>query len=269
MKSKSIFLFFAAIILLLPAITLAADKPTKSPSRKEWKLAWKDEFNGNKLNPKSWERCEEGGADWMRHMSPLDSLCKVKNGVLELWGILTPEGLNENRPYITGGVYSEGLRSIRNGRFEVRARFDCAQGFWPAIWLMPDVKISWPTGGEIDIMEHLNFEDIAYQTVHSSHTYYKREPKSKNSQTTPIDKSVFNIYTVEVSDSEITFYINDAKTFTYSKMEPTPEGQFPFADHPFYIILSAQLGGSWVGNIEPQDLPVKMEIDYVRVYERR
>ena len=76
----------------------------------------------------------------MRHMSPLDSLCKVKNGVLELWGVVTPEGLNESRPYITGGVYSEGLRSAKNGRFEIRARFDCAQGFWPAIWLMPDVK---------------------------------------------------------------------------------------------------------------------------------
>lgn len=268
MNKKSIFIIWLLMLSFVSISAVAQDYKKQRP-QKEWRLVWKDEFKGKKLDPKSWKRCEAGGADWMRHMSPLDSLCKVKNGVLELWGVVTPEGLNESRPYITGGVCSEGLRSAKNGRFEIRARFDCAQGFWPAIWLMPDVKTPWPTGGEIDIMEHLNFEDIAYQTVHSSHTYYQREPKSKNSQTTPIDKSSFNIYSVEVSDSEITFYINNTKTFTYSKMEPNAEGQFPFANHPFYIILSAQLGGSWVGKINPDDLPVKMEIDYVKFYEKR
>ena len=57
--------------------------------------------------------------------------------------------------------------------------------------------------------------------------------------------------------------------FTYKNQEPELEGQFPFYHYPFYVILSAQLGGSWAGNVGPQDLPVKMEIDYVRVYERR
>jgi len=27
-----------------------------------------------------------------------------------------------------------------------------------------------------------------------------------------------------------------------------------------------QLGGSWVGNVHPEDLPVEMEIDWVRFY---
>ena len=75
MKSKSIFLFFAAIILLMPAIALAADKPAKSSSLKGWKLAWKDEFNGNKLNLKNWTRyTRDGKSAWDRHMSGLDSL---------------------------------------------------------------------------------------------------------------------------------------------------------------------------------------------------
>jgi hypothetical protein len=32
------------------------------------------------------------------------------------------------------------------------------------------------------------------------------------------------------------------------------------------MILSAQLGGHWIGPIEASQLPVKMEIDYVRFY---
>jgi beta-glucanase (GH16 family) len=134
---------------------------------------------------------------------------------------------------------------------------------------MPDNNKPWPTGGEIDIMEHLNYDDIAYQTVHSSHTVQKREPQSKQGDNSAIDKDGFNIYSVEVYDNEIVFYINDKKTFTYPKMNPTPEGQYPFADHPFYIILSAQLGGSWVGKVKIEELPVKMEIDYVKFYERK
>lgn len=267
MNKKTIFIL--CLLTFTYGFVVAQNARKQGPS-KEWKLVWKDEFNGKRLNPKSWTRyTREGGSDWDRHMSGLDSLCIVKNGILQLWGINTPKGCDDNRPFLTGGVGSKGLRSVKNGRFEVRARFDCAQGFWPAIWLMPDAEMPWPSGGEIDIMEHLNYEDIAYQTVHSSHTYYNHQPKSKNSLTTPIDKDSFNIYSVEISDSEITFYINNTKTFTYSRMEPTPEGQFPFADHPFYIILSVQLGGSWVGKVNPNDLPVKMEIDYVRVYERR
>ena len=251
-------------------IKIKTTKPYKARSaHKGWKLVWADEFNGKEVDPSSWERCPRNGADWGRHMSYLDTLCQVKNGVLELHGICTPEGVNENIPYLTGGVQSRNRRSIRNGRVDVRARFDCGQGFWPAIWLMPDINIPWPHGGEIDIMEHLSYEDIAYQTVHSNHTLKQNQPTSKTSETTHINKAEFNIYSVEVNEDEITFYINDKHTFTYKRMEPTPAGQYPFADHPFYVILSAQLGGSWVGKVEPKDLPVKMEIDFVRFYEKR
>ena len=269
MSKNHIFSVLVAVLLLCSSIAYAQKPRAKQHSLKGWKLTWKEDFKGNKLDPTSWRRCEAGGADWMRHMSPLDSLCRVRNGVLELWGITTPKGLDDPRPFITGGIYSEGLRSVKCGRVDVRARFDCATGFWPAIWLMPDVKTPWPVGGEIDIMEHLNHDDIAYQTIHTAHTYYQREPKGKHGDTAPIDKAQFNIYSVEVSDSAITFYINGTKTYTYHKMEPTPEGQFPFADHPFYIILSAQLSGSWVGEVNAEELPVKMEIDYVKFYERR
>ena len=266
MNKRLIFFTIFSAILLMPSMLMAQDKQRPL---KGWKLVWKEDFKGNSLDTNSWKRCRVGTSDWDRHMSPLDSLCQVKNGVLELWGIPTPKGLNDSRPFITGGVNSKGLRSVKKGRVDVRARFGGATGFWPAIRLMPDNNKPWPTGGEIDIMEHLKYDDIAYQTVHSSHTVQKREPQSKQGDNSPIDKDGFNIYSVEVYDNEIVFYINDKKTFTYPKMNPTPEGQYPFADHPFYIILSAQLGGSWVGKVKIEELPVKMEIDYVKFYERK
>ena len=264
-------IFLLATFLVSSSAVLAQKQqsadPIKNPNRayEGWKLVWADEFNGKKLDTDSWERCPRNGADWGRHMSYLDTLVQVEDGVLKLYGINRPDEVKDNVPYLTGGVQSRNRRSLQLGRVDVRARFDCGQGFWPAIWLMPDIRVPWATGGEIDIMEHLNSEDKAYQTVHSQHSVKQYDPWIENGSNTPIDKSVFNTYSVVIEEDAIKFFINDKPTFTYKKV-PELLSQFPYAGHPFYVILSAQLGGSWVGEVNPADLPVKMEIDYVRFY---
>lgn len=49
-------------------------------------------------------------------------------------------------------------------------------------------------------------------------------------------------------------------------MNDGAEGQFPFYI-PQYLLIDMQLGGQWVGDVDPADLPVEMEIDWVRYYE--
>lgn len=67
----------------------------------------------------------------------------------------------------------------------------------------------------------------------------------------------------------LVFFINDNHTFTYPRIETDKEGQYPFSDGQFYLLLDMQLGGSWVGAVEPDDLPVEMEIDWVRFYQKQ
>lgn len=241
---------------------------TSNPKRlyKGWSMVWSDEFNGNEVDASSWRRCLRYGSPWNRHMSLLDSLVKVRNGVVELWGINRPEGYKDSLQFLTGGLESRHKRDIRNGRIDVRARFDFAQGFWPAIWMMPESEIQWPDAGEIDIMEHLNFDDYIYQTVHSYHIEGGHLPKTQHDHKEKVDMSDFNVYSVEIGTSQITYYINGRKTFTYKRLEPEPKGQYPYDDFDYYMILSAQLGGHWIGPIEAEQLPVKMEVDYVRFY---
>ena len=44
--------------------------------------------------------------------------------------------------------------------------------------------------------------------------------------------------------------------------------QRSWPDHPFYLILSNQLGGSWVGPVDaPDQLPSEMRIDWIKVYQ--
>ena len=40
-----------------------------------------------------------------------------------------------------------------------------------------------------------------------------------------------------------------------------------FADS--LILIDMQLGGSWVGAVDPKELPVEMWVDWVKYYEKR
>ena len=150
---------------------------------------------------------------------------------------------------------------------KINAKLNGATGAWPAFWLLPQ-EGQWPMGGEIDIMERLNYDNIAYQTVHSHYTYdlgFKTTPPQGS--TGPIHPEAYNVYAVEMYADSLCFFINDQHTFTYPRIETDQEGQFPF-HQPFYLLLDMQLGGSWVGAVDPTELPVEMSIDWVRFYQK-
>ena len=135
--------------------------------------------------------------------------------------------------------------------------------------MMPKNYTAWPDDGEIDIMERLNNDSIAYQTVHSHYTYtlgIKDHPVSHSTGVIHPDR--YNIFAVEMYPDSLSFYVNDVHTFTYPRIQTKEEGQFPFTQ-PFYLLIDMQLGGSWVGAVSPEDLPVEMEVDWVRFYQRK
>ena len=118
-------------------------------------------------------------------------------------------------------------------------------------------------------MERLNNDTIAYQTVHSAYTHVlgiKDNPKQGGIGA--INRDDYNVYSVEMYRDSLVFFINDTRTFAYPRIETDKDGQFPFADKEFYLLLDMQLGGSWVGAVDSSDLPVEMEIDWVRFYRK-
>lgn len=237
-------------------------------SPKEWKLVWEDDFNTDAgFDTASWSKIPRGGADWNRNMSDFDSCYAVKEGNLILKGLVNYSLATDTAPYITGGIYTKDKVGFTNGRLEIRAKLQGATGAWPAIWLLPQDG-QWPMGGEIDIMERLNNDSIAYQTVHSNYTYnlgIKDHPV--NGGTGLINKDDYNVYSVEMHPDSLCFFINETHTFTYPRIETDKEGQFPFTT-PFYLLIDMQLGGTWVGSVNKEDLPVEMKVDWVRFYQK-
>ena len=259
MKTKNLL---ALAIGLFGLLSSCQEQP------KEWKLVWEENFEEtDSFDSGIWSKIPRGTADWNRHMSDFDSCYAMQNGHLVLRGIVNYSLPNDTSPVLTGGVYTKGKMLFSNGRLEICARLHGAQGAWPAFWLLPE-DAPWPQGGEIDIMERLNNDSIAYQTVHSHYTYvqgFKDNPPQGS--TGPINREDYNIYAVELYPDSLSFYINDVHTFTYPRIETDKEGQFPF-NRPFYLLLDMQLGGSWVGRYDTEDLPVQMEIDWVRFYQK-
>ena len=237
-------------------------------SKDGWKLVWAEDFKSDAIDDEAWSRIKRGGSDWNDMMSLREDLAFIEDGQLVLLGKPNDGRSDDTTAFVTGGVQSKGKRSFSLARFEVKAKFNCVNGFWPAIWLMPDGEIGWPHGGEIDIMEHLNADSLIYQTVHSDYTL-KVNPDSPHGSTARIDPGDWNIYSTEIYRDSICMYTNGVKTMTYPRMEGV-EGQFPWSDYPFYFILSNQLGGGWVGPVDkPEQLPSELRIDWVKVYQKR
>lgn len=255
-----ITLAFMLLLTVASAANLFAQQP-------QYKLVWKENFRGKKINEKYWTKIPRGGSDWNRHMSSHHSLYEVNQSNMILHGVVNDGVAPEDTArYITGGVYTKDKKTITYGKVEVKARLQGAKGAWPAIWMLPN-EGKWPDGGEIDIMERLNHDSIAYQTVHSYYTFVlKHKDNPKHGGIGKIDPDGYNVYAVEILPDSLIFSINGNHTFTYPKIETDEKGQYPFGT-PYYLLIDMQIEGTWVGQADPKEYPVKMEVDWVKMYK--
>ena len=233
----------------------------------KWSLVWTEDFNGPEIDETVWSRVEKGRSDWNDMMSLRSDLAFIEDGQLVLLGKVNDGSSDDTTRFVTGGLKSRGKKSFTLGKFEIKAKFNSVNGFWPALWLMPDGEVPSPVYAEIDIMEHLNADSLAYQTVHSYYSLNVDGDNPPHYGTGPIDPDGWNIYAAEVYRDSVCMFINGLKTLTYPRVEGK-EHQFPWPDYPFYLILSNQLGGKWVGEVDrPEQLPSEMRVDWIKVYQ--
>ena len=246
---------------------LACMSPLQSRSQSDYRLIWKENFKAKTFNAKHWSKIPRGNADWNRHMSDYEGCYAVKKGNLVLRCINNDQTCpSDTSRFLTGGLWTKGKKNITYGKVEVKAKLQAAQGFWPAIWMLPETG-KWPNAGEIDLMERLNHDSIAYQTVHSYYTYVlKQDSNPPHGSSGVIRPNDYNIYAVEILPDSLVFSINGKHTLTYPRIKTQLEGQYPFGT-PFYLLLDAQIEGSWVGRANPKELPAEMWIDWVKMYE--
>lgn len=244
-------------------------------------LVWYDDFNGDKLDMKSWNfEFHEPG--WVNN--ELQSYDDSAENTYIKDGCLVIQPLKKNNPdgtvsYTSGRVNTQGKHAFTYGRFEARLKVPAGQGYLPAFWMMPDDESfygQWPKCGEIDIMEVLGHEtNTLYGTLHFG------EPHSQEQGTLTLDKGnfadEFHVFAVEWEPGEMRLYCDGVKYKTindwYTKRPGFGEVTYPAPfDQPFYVILNVAVGGNWPGYPDETttfDEKAQMVVDYVKVYQKK
>ncbi|RAK00409.1 glycosyl hydrolase family 16 [Larkinella arboricola] len=237
------------------------------------KLVWSDEFDKPGLpDPAKW-KYDVGGHGFgnnelQYYLGPRKENARVENGFLI---IEARKEKHENREYTSAKLITRGLAQWQYGRIDVRAKLPKGRGTWPAIWMLSaKTPLKWPLDGEIDIMEHVGFnEDQIHGTIHTQAYNHTKHTEKTGIRKVPGATQNFHLYSIDWSAEKIDFLIDNEKYFTITKQETGGSYEEWPLDQPFYLILNVAVGGNWGGQkgVDESIWPQRMEIDYVRVYQ--
>jgi beta-glucanase (GH16 family) len=238
------------------------------------KPVWQDEFNYKGLVDTTKWSYDTGGHGWgnnelQYYTKARKANAQVKDGKL----IITARKEDyKGMDYTSARLVTRNKGDWAYGRIEVRAKLPSGKGTWPAIWMLPtDWKYSdgsWPDNGEIDIMEHVGYDPgVVHGTIHTKDFNHADGTQKGEQIKVPDAMDAFHTYAIEWTPKKIKWFVDDRHYFTYNN---NGEGwsSWPF-DHPFHLILNIAVGGDWGGaeGVDQSIFPVRMEVDYVRVYQ--
>lgn len=275
---------FGVKVSLILALISCSDKKGEprprfeipEPTTKEYTFEatpmWTDEFDYTGLpSPSKWDY-DEGGHGWgnneLQYYTKSDlNNAKVENGKLIITARRESKG---GKDYSSARLVTRGKGDFLYGRFEIKAKLPTGKGTWPAIWMLPTdwAYGNWPKSGEIDIMEHVGYDqDRVHISVHTeSYNHGIGTQKSSNKMVTNAS-SEFHLYRVDWTPNSIQGYIDDQLVFTF-RNEGKGYAAWPF-DKRFHLLLNIAVGGNWgaAQGMDPSVYPQSMEVDYVRVYK--
>lgn len=246
-------------------------------TNKDENLLWSDEFNGKtEAISEKWniitgngcpEMCGFGNNEFQYYTENTSNL-KIENGHLIITALHDPE----DTTYTSAKITSENKGDFKYGYIEVRAKLPEGRGTWPAIWMLPSLEkeMQWPLDGEIDIMEHVGYnQDMIYGTIHTE--AYNHTKGTQKSDSLKVDNSAnsFHIYAIDWQKDYIEWSI-DGEVYNRVEKKSDDLEKWPF-DKSFHIILNFAVGGNWGGKygVDSTVFPQTMEIDYVRVYTKK
>jgi len=237
-----------------------------------WVLTWSDEFNGadgGVPDPTYWTYTSlngtTSGVGWgIENDTP--AAVTVGGGNLVFTATQASDGTVSSGAIDTKAKFQQAY-----GRFEARIKVAEGAGAWSAFWLMGDTNgQSWPTCGELDIVEVVaSSPKDAYGTIHSGNTTDAAENTSTGGVYVNPSANMgddFHVYAIEWSPNLVSFYVDNVLYQTDTPQSITAGELWAF-DHPFYVILNLEVGGSWAGAPNASSFPMTMLVDYVRVYQ--
>jgi beta-glucanase (GH16 family) len=278
-------LFSPAVFLMF--LTVCEEKIDSAPPLPEtnmgdWTLVWNDEFDRDAIDDQKWNKLL-WRPGWVNNESQAytdrDTNLFIGDGKLVIRGLIEPgysgtdyTGTDYNADFTSGRVNTAGLATWTYGRFDIRAKLPKGNGSWPAIWMLGSniATAGWPHCGEIDIMEHVGYDDgNIHASIHTTDYNHMIGTQKSGQVTTPTATDSFHVYSLEWDSTYIRYLVDNEPYFFIYNDSDGDEDKWPF-NHSHYVILNLAVGGDWGGvqGIDPNAFPMEMEVDYVRVFKK-
>ena len=280
--------FLVCGVVLVSAVVTTARRPdaqqvSGAAAQPGWSLVWADEFTADgPPDPANWTfehgmvRNEEA-----QFYQPQNAICRDGRLLIEarrervrnpryVPGSTTWPASQEFAEYTSASLRTRGLHQWQYGRFVMRGRIDTRPGLWPAWWTL-GAKGAWPDGGEIDMMEYYRGMLLANVGWGSG----RRWVATWDSVRTPVDTlgagwaGQFHVWRMDWDARAIRLYVDD-RLLNETELTATADparGTDPF-HQPHYMLVNLAIGGTSGGDPSKTRFPARVEVDYIRVYER-
>ncbi|MDA3890523.1 MAG: family 16 glycosylhydrolase [Salinivirgaceae bacterium] len=253
-------------------------------SAQDYKLVWEDNFDGEKLDTKTWSVESEVGI-W--NTGSNSELQHYKHENVEVGDdgdgnnclIITAKKEEYNGYGFTSGkIESKGKFTFKFGKMEARIKIpDLKNGLWPAFWTIGHKDMGWPQCGEIDILEMGHADGIAASTQNKHHSGALHWEHADNyagygrAEESEVDlNNDFHLFTLIWTETTVQMFLDD-NTEPYYIMGISGDDLEEFKEYQMFLIFNLAVGGQFPGIYDAADLtaplPAKMYVDYVKLYQ--
>jgi beta-glucanase (GH16 family) len=290
----------AALMVAPPGPATAAPGPAVPAPPPGWTLSFADDFNGaagSGVDPNNW-RYDTGtgvfGTGEIETMS--NSTANVfRDGAGHLVIRALHSGSNPTGGWTSGRIETQsssfgappgGIVMMQSSLQQPNLSTSNGLGYWPAFWMLGAPLRSggsWPSVGEVDILEDVNSQSVVYGTMHCGVA-----PGGPCNEFSGIGSGAracggcqtgFHTYAVQIdrsiSPEQIRWYLDGNNYFTISATQVDATTWANAVDHPFFILYDLAMGGSFPNGVSGQTTPTsatasggQMTMDYVAVYNR-
>ncbi len=269
-------LYSLLIKFICVVVSCSESTPNKEeiPVPDDYTLVWNDEFDYSGLPDNTKWNYDTGNHGWgnqelQNYLADTQETASVDNGVLTITAMQIIRG--QEKEFISARMVTRDKGDWLYGRIDVRAKLPRGRGTWPAIWMLPtDWEYgNWPKSGEIDIMEHVGYnQGTIYGTVHTGAFNHTQGTQKGGSIMAPMASDEFLVYSILWDELKIDFFIDNRLYFTFQNTGKS-SNEWPF-DKRFHLILNIAVGGAWGGaqGVDESVFPQNMQVDYVRVFQK-